>query len=104
MKPHPRNSENVAFQMGLTRKYTERIPWELFLLNEGLESKTILTVCSSAALTSRIVFGMDVNTVMLYQLFEGKVLWKEDDIFEKIFTEFSKAIFWKKLLCPSNGI
>lgn len=102
VKPHPRNSENVAFQMGLTRKYTERIPWELFLLNEGLESKTILTVCSSAALTSRIVFGMDVNTVMLYQLFEGKVLWKEDDILKKYLRKFQRQFSGKNYYVPQT--
>ena len=79
VKPHPRNTENLPYQMGLSRRCPDSVPWELFLLNEGTANKTIITVCSNAALTGRIVFGMDIPTVMLYQLYQGKVLWKEDE-------------------------
>lgn len=89
VKPHPRNSENLPSLLGLTRKYPVDVPWELFLLNENPENKiTVLTVCSNAALTGRIVFGMDVDTVMLYPLFEGRVLWKEDPILFRYLRRF----------------
>lgn len=88
VKPHPRNAENLPYQMGLTGKYTDDTPWELFLLNEVPEDCTIITVCSNAALTGRLVFGMDIPTVMLYRLFEGRVLWKEDEILRKYLHKF----------------
>lgn len=86
VKPHPRNPENRPFALGLSRKYASAAPWELTLMNEDVQNKTLITVCSNAALTGRIVFGLDLNTVMLYRLFQGKVLWKED------------AVLWRYLL------
>ena len=50
----------------------------------------MITVCSNAALTGRIVFGSDMNTVMLYQLFEGRILWKEDEILKRYLRTFRR--------------
>lgn len=88
VKPHPRNPENVPYQLGLTRKYSAGAPWELFLLNEDVSNQTIITVCSNAALTGRLVFGLDIPTVMLYPLFQGKVLWKEDAVLKRYLRKF----------------
>ena len=102
VKPHPRNPENVPFQLGLTRKYPTEAPWELFLFNENPEHCTTITVCSNAALTSRIVFGMDVNTVMLYRLFEGKVLWKEDAILKQYLRKFRRQFAGNNYYVPQT--
>lgn len=103
VKPHPRNRENVPLTLGLTRKYTCDVPWELFLLNEySRERFTVLTVCSNAALTSRIVFGMDLNTVMLYPLFHGKILWKEDEILLQYLKRFRIQFAGKNYYVPQT--
>lgn len=102
VKPHPRNPENLPFQLGLTRRYPSAAPWELFLLNENPEGRTIITVCSNAALTSRIVFGLDMNTVMLYRLFQGKVLWKEDQVLERYLHKFRKQFAGSKYYVPDT--
>ena len=102
VKPHPRNPENLPFQLGLTRRYPSDVPWELFLLNEEPKDTTVITVCSNAALTSRLMFGMDMNTVMLYQLFEGKVLWKEDEILKKYLHKFLRQFAGKNYYLPQT--
>lgn len=102
VKPHPRNPENLPFVMGLTRKYTDAAPWELFLLNEGTAGRTVITVCSNAALTGRIMFGMDMNTVMLYKLFQGKVLWKEDDVLRRYLHRFRSEFAGKNYYVPET--
>lgn len=102
VKPHPRNRENRPYQLGLTRKYPGNAPWELFLLNGGAGGKTVLTVCSNGALTSRMMFGMDVNTVMLYRLFEGKVLWKEDDVLKRYLERFRRQFAGKRYYVPQT--
>lgn len=88
VKPHPRNPENLPYQLGLTRRPAGDAPWELFLLNERADSLHLLTVCSNAALTGRILFGLDIPTVMLYPLFEGKVLWQEDAVLRRYLRRF----------------
>ena len=102
MKPHPRNPENLPFQLGISRRYPDDSPWELFLLNENTEGKTILTVCSNAALTGTIVFGMDVNTVMLYRLFQGKVLWKEDEVLQRYLSQFKRQFAGERYFVPET--
>ena len=102
VKPHPRNLENVPLQMGLTRRYPHDAPWELFLLNEELEDTTVITVCSNAALTSRLVFGMDMNTVMLYRLFQGRVLWKEDEILKRYLHKFYRQFAGENYYVPQT--
>lgn len=105
VKPHPRNRENLPQEMGLTRKYPDHIPWELFLLNLPEDEKqqhTLLTVCSNAALTSRLVFGLDMNTVMLYRLFEGKVLWKEDATLWRYLERFRREFAGRNYYVPQT--
>lgn len=102
VKPHPRNETNVPFEMGLSRKYQNDAPWELFLLNEGAQGKKIITICSNAAITGRILFGMDIPTVMLYRLFEGKVLWKENDILKKYLRKFHRQFAGQSYYVPET--
>ena len=102
VKPHPRNPENLPFQLGLTRKYESDAPWELFLLNEDPARKTIVTVCSNAALTGRIVFGLDINTVMLYRLFHGKVLWQEDEVLKRYLQKFRRQFAGENYYVPET--
>src|SRR5699024_6105390 len=103
VKPHPRNPENLPLQLGLTRKYPGRAPWELFLLNEPPDAYTVITVCSNAALTGRLVFDADPPVVMLYLLFEGKVLWKEDAILQKYLGKFHRQFGGKHYYVPKTG-
>ncbi|MGI6011839.1 MAG: hypothetical protein ACOX8H_10140 [Ruminococcus sp.] len=100
VKPHPRNEENIPFARGLSRKYDGRVPWELFLMNEEEGRWNLLTVCSNAALTGRLVFGMDIHTVMLYRLFQGRVLWKEDDVLIRYLKKFHRQFAGKNYYVP----
>ena len=102
VKPHPRNPENLPLQMGLTRRYMVQAPWELLLLNEDAREQTVITVCSNAALTGRLVFGLDMPTVMLYRLFEGKVLWKEDAILKRYLEKFRRQFAGKNYYVPET--
>lgn len=88
--------------MGLTRKYTSDVPWELFLLNEDPVDRTVITVCSNAALTGRIVFGLDMRTVMLYKLFQGKVLWQEDAVLRRYLRKFQDQFAGKRYYVPQT--
>lgn len=103
VKPHPRNQKNLPFELGLSRKYDSRIPWELFLMNEPAGRFHLITVCSNAALTGRIVFGMDMDTVMLYRLFEGRVLWKEDEVLMRYLQKFYRQFAGENYYVPKTS-
>ena len=64
--------------------------------------RTIITVCSNAALTGRLVFGMDMNTVMLYPLFQGKVLWQEDAVLKRYLRTFHRQFAGKNYYVPQT--
>lgn len=100
VKPHPRNPENIPYQLGITRQYACKAPWELVLLNGDVKNKTVVTVCSNGALTSRLVFGMETETVMLYELFEGKVLWQEDKVLKRYLRQFHRQFSGQEYYVP----
>lgn len=102
VKPHPRNAENLSFMLGISRKFHCDSPWELLLMNEDMKDTTLVTVCSNGALTGKIVFGTDLNTIMLYRLFDGKVLWKEDDVLKKYLLKFEHQYSSKQYFVPQT--
>ena len=69
VKPHPRNGDDLPQRLGLSRRVELRVPWELFLLNEGPDRCCLVTVCSNGALSGRLCLGLDGNTVLLYKLY-----------------------------------
>ncbi len=90
VKPHPRVSGASAWELGLSRPFPApaETPWELFLMNGDLDGKVLLTVCSSAALSSRLLFNRPLPTLLLYPLFRGRVLWKEDAVLRRYLRRF----------------
>ena len=72
------------------------------MLNERPREITVITVCSNAALSGRLLFGMDINTVMLYRLFQGKVLWKEDDRLAQYLRRFHRQFAGKQYYVPET--
>ena len=54
VKPHPRNGDDLPQRLGLSRRVELRVPWELFLLNEGPDRCCLVTVCSNGALSGRL--------------------------------------------------
>ena len=102
VKPHPRTPENLPLRLGLTRPYPVEAPWEMVLLNEGERAGKLLTVCSNAALTGRLVFGLDIPTVMLYRLFDGRVLWQEDEVLRRYLRRFQRQFAGNEYYVPET--
>lgn len=102
VKPHPRNGENLPQSLGLTRKLDLSVPWELFLLNQEEHVPTVVTVCSNAALSGRLCLGLDLPTVMLYKLYTGRVLWKEDPVLLRYLEAFRRQFAGKHYYVPQT--
>ena len=102
VKPHPRNQDHLAQERGLTRKLDLAAPWELFLLNEPPGRCTVVTVCSNGALSSRLCLGLDENTLLLYKLYTGKVLWKENHILARYLETYRRQFAGRNTFVPKT--
>lgn len=101
VKPHPRNVDHLPQALGLSRKVDLAVPWELFLLNEQHRPR-VVTVCSNGALTGRLCLGQPDDTVMLYKLYTGKVLWKEDKRLSRYLEAFRRRFGGKNYYVPET--
>ena len=101
VKPHPRNVDHLPQALGLSRKVDLAVPWELFLLNEQHRPR-VVTVCSNGALTGRLCLGQPDDTVMLYKLYTGKVLWKEDERLSRYLEAFRRRFGGKNYYVPET--
>ena len=102
VKPHPRNQDHLAQDRGLTRKLDLAAPWELFLLNEPPGRCTVVTVCSNGALSSRLCLGLDENTLLLYKLYTGKILWKENHILARYLETYRRQFAGRNTFVPKT--
>ena len=66
------------------------------------DAERFRTWIDAHALTGRLVFGMDIPTVMLYRLFEGKVLWKEDAVLSRYLQRFRRQFAGKNYYVPQT--
>lgn len=80
VKTHPRDPRDVLEKAGIKTFPKTSIPWEAIAMNIDLQSKTLLTLCSSAVSNLCSLFGMDIKS-----LFLGKMVKGQDDRFDKYF-------------------
>lgn len=104
VKLHPRNKENRFEKYGIhTMKHTS-VPWELFLMEHDITQKVLFTVSSNASLTSKLIFGKNMNAIMLYPMFIGKTWLMSNPNFkeyhEKAVKKFNEDR--KNIYCPHS--
>ena len=103
VKPHPRNGDDLPQRLGLSRRVELRVPWELFLLNQEPPRPTVLTVCSNGALSGRLCLGLEDDTVMLYKLYTGKVLWKENHTLARFLEAYRRQFAGRNTYVPQTS-
>ena len=72
VKLHPRNN-CYRYNPELVRVNKAIAPWEIYLLNQNISGKTLITSASGSIFTSLIYFGMDVNIILIYKLIKEKI-------------------------------
>ena len=102
VKSHPRNGDHLPQALGLSRKVDLSVPWELFLLNQEPPRPAVLTVCSNGALSGRLCLGLEDDTVMLYKLYTGKVLWKENQVLSRYLEAFRRQFAGRNYYVPET--
>lgn len=68
VKLHPRNDYDRFTPRGFKVMKKNKIPWEMVLLNNDFSSKVFVTVSSTSALTSGIVFEKPFTALFLFKI------------------------------------
>ena len=67
VKQHPRSPNNPFEEKGIATAGSSDIPWEVILMNERFENKTLLTVMSGTALAPLLYDFEPVTTYLLFR-------------------------------------
>lgn len=68
VKPHPRQLDSALKKLGFKTYDRFTIPWELSVLNENMENKTIISTFSTTCIAPKLMFGQEPRVIMLYKL------------------------------------
>lgn len=71
VKIHPRNTQNRFKNLGFKTNINTFIPWELIMLNEGLEDKILISIASGSMANPYIIMGMKTKSVVLMKCAKG---------------------------------
>ncbi len=70
IKLHPRRAVDRFSDQGIKVSVSTGTPWEAVMMKLDTSDKVLMTISSSAALSSRLYFNSRVKTFMLYKLFD----------------------------------
>lgn len=68
IKIHPRNNKNRFVELGYKTNKNVSIPWELIVLNEDFNEKTLITISSNALITTCLLLDSKCKLIFLYKL------------------------------------
>ncbi len=89
IKLHPRTGKN-RFEDKDVKTNVSVAPWEIYLLNQKMDEKVLITCASGSIFTSLIYFGANVSVYMLYKCIGEKIPLINDN-FEKLFSEIENS-------------
>ena len=72
VKLHPRNNiDRFSSEIVTTNKSIA--PWEVYLMNQNISGKTLITSASGSIFTSLLYFGMDVKIILVYKIVKQRI-------------------------------
>ena len=71
VKIHPRNTINRFKKLGYKTNVNTFIPWELIMLNEGMEDRALISIASGSIANPYIIMGMKTKSVVLMKCAQG---------------------------------
>lgn len=85
IKQHP--SSTLAYNSKIKYCKFSSIPFEIVCANSNVEDKIIISLCSTASVSAKILYDKEPVVILLYKLFEGQILsWNKygEEFFLKI--------------------
>lgn len=70
VKLHPRNKIDRFKKYGIQTNKTIGIPWEVIQMNNDFSDKVFITISSGSVLASKLYFGDNINTYLLFNCTE----------------------------------
>ena len=68
IKMHPRAMKNIYGES--YRTFSTSIPWEVFVMNEKMDDKILVSLSSTACFTPKLIFEEEPRVIFLYKLFQ----------------------------------
>lgn len=95
---HPRTGNN-RYDVKIVKTQVSLAPWEIYLLNQNMSGKTLITCASGSVFTSLLYFGMNVKVIMLYKCANERIplVTKE---FDKVMINLQKRVCGAELYLP----
>lgn len=105
VKLHPRTNASTFEMSGFKTFRGPKIPWELYVLNEGFADKVLLTISSGAGTTSKLLYDLDFTAVYLFNVVTLSQRYHvKHPNFRKYFSKMLELYNKdeKRLFCPGN--
>lgn len=100
VKLHPRRQTNRFEAKSITANQSIA-PWEIYLLNQDMSGKTLITSASGSVFTSLLYFGMDVRVIMVYKCIQAQIPLIQEN-FETFLNTIEKCGKKKNMLIPKD--
>lgn len=68
VKSHPRQKESALRELGFDMYERYTIPWEVLILNQNMNDKTLLSIFSTSCVNPKLMYDEEPRIILLYKL------------------------------------
>lgn len=98
IKPHPRDKKEKNLKY---RYFEKNVPFEVECLFNNMDNKILISICSTASVTPKLLLGQEPKIIFLYKILSQYI--KIDNEIEEFLNRFKKIYNDKsKIMIPSN--
>lgn len=101
VKLHPRNRVDRFKEYGITTNKTVGIPWEVIQMNNDFSDKVFLTISSGSVLASKLYFGDNIKTYLLFNCTDKMSDMVTEETFEYL-KKMNEKFDMKDFIIPKN--
>lgn len=101
VKLHPRNRVDRFKEYGITTNKTIGIPWEVIQMNNDFSDKVFLTISSGSVLASKLYYGDNIKTYLLFNCTEKMSDMVTEETFEYL-EKMNEKFDMNDFIIPKN--
>lgn len=100
IKRHPIQKKSNFEICGMNEFPQSDIPWEVLINEAQIEEKILLSICSTAVITPKMLYNREPIVILLYKLFEKE--WDLEDTYKLFFNNVSKCYKQNRFFVPNT--